>query len=146
MGRTRAQHERLTRDIEIVAAGLGTVGLAALARRTGRTPAGVRKLLERQHLAPTRDGGYITAATLAREYVALSPQAVAAKCRAGEIPARRNATHTCVASERRHGARNTGWWLIDIDHIPMLQARYGARGEPVRWRPGIRRWSHREAA
>lgn len=143
---TRAQAERLARDVEIVSSGLGRLSVATLARRTGRTPTGIRKMIVRQRLAPTRDAGYVTAGILSREYVALSPQAITAKCRSGEIAARRNTTHTFARSERRRGRRNTGWWLISLDLVPALQARYGARGEAVRWRPGIRHWAHREAA
>jgi hypothetical protein len=146
MGLTRMQAERLARDVEIVASGLGTVSVAALARRTGRTPTGVRKFIARQRLAPTRDAGYITAQALAREFVALSPQSVTAKCRSGAIPARRNTTHTAPGSERRRGRRGHGWWLISLDLVPALQARYGARTTLARWQSGIPRWAHREAA
>jgi len=131
-----ARRGRMARDVETINDILGRRTVAQIARRIGRSPGATRSLIGRHGLYPTQAAGYVTAQTLAREFVALSPQRVSALCRNGAIPARRNMTHVRDGVCGTSGGRERGWWLISLDHVPDLQARYGARGEPVRWRPG----------
>lgn len=112
---------KLASDIEFAAERLGQWRPVKIARALGRTEKGLRQMLARRHICATRDAGCITARLLALEYLPLSPQRVSALCRNGAIPAVRNP-----------GGR---WWLINLDCIPDLQARYGVRGMAANWEP-----------
>lgn len=128
---TWAGESRAARDTATVLALVGRRPLAVIARRTHRTIKGLRRFMDRQGIAYSRDCGYITAQCLATEFVARTPQQVSSLCRSGAIPALR-------AHPRTAGATR-GWWLIDLDLVPALQDRYGARGARVNWDRSTRR-------